>query len=222
MPLPPPHTGATSLGPVHPEPDTARRWLEDELSDPAYHRQGWVERVLEWLAELWARLSTAAADAPPLVAAAAVGVVVLLVVLAGVALTRVRAERAAPRAGAAPSAAPDTSAAEHRRAAGEAVREGRHRDAVVEGFRAIAAGVVERGLLEARPGTTAHEIVDALVPLFPHRAAALRRAGERFDAVLYGDRVAHEVDARAVMEVEADLARDVPDPLASPDAEVVR
>lgn len=195
---------------VDPDPDTARRWLEEELADPAYERAGWLERLMQWLVEQWARLSTAASDAPPLVAAAAAGVVVLLVVLAGVALTRVRHEARGPRHEAGPSAAPRTTAAEHRRAALEATRAGRHGDAVVEGFRAIAARAAERGLLEVRPGMTAHEIVVALVPLFPVRAAGLRGAGERFDAVLYGDRTAEEADALAVLELDEAVGGDLP------------
>jgi hypothetical protein len=189
-----------------PDPDTARRLLEEELRDPAYPRDGLLERLGQWLTDLWLRLSLAASDASPLVSAAAVAVVVSLLVLAGLAVSRVRRDTAPVRS------RPGPSAAAHRQAALDAGLAGRHEDALVEGFRAIAARSVERGLLDATPGLTAHEIVVALTPLFPAHREGLSLAGARFDAVFYGDRPARPSDARHVLELDDQLARAAPAP----------
>lgn len=195
---------------AEPDPDTARRLLEEELRDPAYPRDGLLERLVQWLVDLWRALGLAASDASPLVSAVAVGVVVLLLVLAGLAVSRIRPGTAPVRTRPGPSADPETSAAGHRQAALEASRAGRHEDALVEGFRAIAARSIERGLLDPTPGLTAHEIVVALSPRFPHHRDGLGRAGARFEAVFYGEQPARPGDAREVLALDEELARATP------------
>jgi hypothetical protein len=97
-------------------------------------------------------------------------------------------------------------ASEYRRRADAAFAEGRYADAVVDGFRAVAARQVERGRLEDLPGATAHEIADRLAVDFDERAPLLQRVARLFDEVRYGDHPASSTDARSVLSLDEDLA----------------
>ncbi len=67
-------------------------------------------------------------------------------------------------------------------------------DAVVEGMRALAAGLVERRLVDDVPAATAHEVTTLAAPRFPSYADRLERAARVFDETRYGD---HRADPRA-------------------------
>jgi len=111
----------------------------------------------------------------------AVVAVVLLVLVAG----RVRHEPSAPGAPA-PLGPGQVSPQEHRSVAEAAMAAGDHHLAVVEGYRALAARSVLRGVLDERPGRTAHELAEALGPVFPAHADQVARASTLFDLVFYG------------------------------------
>ena len=72
----------------------------------------------------------------------------------------VRPRRASPSVLGAADASPD----EHRAAAEAALAAGRPDTALVEAFRALASRALGRGLVEPRPGLTAHELADDLSP----------------------------------------------------------
>ena len=97
------------------------------------------------------------------------------------------------------------SADELRARAEAALAEGRHEDAVVDGFRAVATRQVERGRLADTPGATAHEVAVALGREFPHLRQRVEDGGTLFDAVLYGDRPATAAQARAVLALDDEL-----------------
>ena len=61
------------------------------------------------------------------------------------------------------------TAAELRARAEAALAEGRHEDALVDGFRALAVRQVERGRLDDTPGATAHEVAGVLAREYPDR-----------------------------------------------------
>ena len=83
------------------------------------------------------------------------------------------------------------TAAELRARADAALAEGRHGDAVVDGFRALAVRQVERGRLDDAPGATAHEVAAALGAAYPAAARPRStRSAALFERVLYGDRPA--------------------------------
>jgi hypothetical protein len=189
---------------LHPDPDTARGWVEQELSRPEYH-QGLLERIYGWIVEEWYRLQAAALDASPLSNAAAVVVVVLLVVVVVLVASRVRREPM--RTAAVDSGLVGTlvSADDHRRMAQAALESGRHDEALVEAFRAVAARAVQRGVLEERPGLTADELTAGLSPFFPDHAFALSQASTKFDLVFYGDVPAAPEDARSVLDLDEAL-----------------
>jgi hypothetical protein len=134
--------------------------------------------------------------------------VVLLVLLAALlvaAASRVRREPSGPPRDGVVLGTHDTSPEEHRAAALTALEAGRPADALVEAFRALAARSVRRGLLDARPGLTAHELADELAPVFPPEATPLTRAAQLFDLVFYGEQPVAPDDARSVLDLDERL-----------------
>ncbi len=189
---------------LHPDPDTARSWLERELSRPEYH-ESLLEQLRNWLGEVWLRLQSAALGASPLSTAAFVVVLVLLVVLVVLVATRVRNDPARHGQRGALLVDGVMNADEHRRVAEACLASGDLDVALVEGFRAIATRAVQRGVLEDRPGLTAHELTVGLRPAFPGHADELASASTLFDLVFYGDQPATAADARAVLGLDEAL-----------------
>jgi hypothetical protein len=186
---------------LHPAPGPARAWLERELSRPAYH-QSLLQRLLHWLDSVWERLSARALGASHLSTAAAVVLTVVLVALVLAAVSRARRNPSAARDDHGAVSVADVSADEHRVRALRALDEGDAASALVEGFRALAARSVARGLVAARPGLTARELVTELAPRFPDHQGALVEAASRFDQVFYGDRPVTEQAAADVLDLE--------------------
>ncbi|MDF2743853.1 MAG: integral rane protein [Actinomycetia bacterium] len=202
-------TVATRLGtaapPLDPSGAEARSWLRRELLQPDY-QQNVVERVLGWLGRLVQRGLDAAAQTPPLSTFAALLVFGLLV--AGLTWLASRARRTARRDPEARSvlAAEVVTAAGLRSRAEAALAEGRSRDAVVDGFRALTVRQVERGRLDDAPGATAHEVADLLGSTYPHQRQRVAGTARLFDVVLYGDRPATDDQARDVLALDDELA----------------
>jgi Domain of unknown function (DUF4129) len=194
---------------IRPDPGPARTWVERELGRPEYH-QSLVERFFGWLQELWERLQVSALNASPLSTGAAVLTLAVLAVLVGLLVSRARREpsRTVQHDGVLGPGA--VSAQQHRDAALAALARASFGEAVVEAFRAVATRSVERGLLQERPGLTAHELAESLAPVFPAQVAALREAALRFDLVFYGGQRAVEADARAVLDLDERLHRTRP------------
>ena len=194
---------------LHPDPGQARDWLRRELSRPEYH-EGLRERFFTWISEWWNSLTTGALSANGLSVLAIVFVVVLAAVVAALLLSRVRPEsRGASRGGGVLTDRP-VSPDELRAAAEQALAAGELDRALVEAFRALATRAIGRGLVEERPGLTAHELADDLAPRFPRHAGGLRDAATRFDSVFYGHLAAIERDARAVLDLDDALRRERP------------
>jgi hypothetical protein len=192
------------LATLRPDPDEARSWVETELHRAEY-RQSLVDRFFAWLQELWDRLTSAALGANPLSTGAAVLVLVVLVVLVGLVVSRVRREPLRAVGGEAVLLTGQVTPEEHRRAAEAALAEDDYDLAIVEAFRALAARAVQRGLVQERPGLTAHELATDLRPLFPGHAAGLDRSSALFDLVFYGDQPAAAADARSVLDLDEAL-----------------
>lgn len=201
-----PLVAAVTAAAVRPDPERARSWVERELSRPEYHRS-LTDRFLSWLADLWEGLSRSTLDASPLSAGVIVLVLVVLLVLVGVAVGRVRREPARTRHVHGPLTVPEVSADQHRAAARAALDAGEHEEALVEAFRAVASRALHRGLLEPRPGLTAHELATDLGPVYPEQAPDLAAAAALFDEVFYGHRPATAAHARSVLDLD-DTLRD--------------
>jgi hypothetical protein len=126
-------------------------------------------------------------------------VLMLAVVLAGVALWRLRL-RPVPQARAARDRRP--SAAEWRRRAEEARRMGDPAGAVIALYRSLVAGLAERGLVEDRPSLTAGEVRAAMGTTPSGLAAAMADATRRYERVRYGMAPPTEEDIVALAEAE--------------------
>jgi hypothetical protein len=87
-----------------------------------------------------------------------------------------------------------------------ALEDGRHEEALVDGFRGLAVGQVERGRLDDLPGATAHEVADALGTSYLHQRPRITEAARLFDLVLYGDRPATREQAADVLGLDDELA----------------
>ena len=194
--------------PVDPDADTARRWAEQELTNPIYHeRPNLLMRALEWvvdqLAQMQGRLSGLDARAAGTV------IVVVLAVAALIALAvagPVRRARRARRRSVDVFGDDRRTAAQLRAAAEGFASEGRWAEAVLDRFRAVLRDLEERTILDERPGRTAHEAADEAGVRLPERAPDLARAGRLFDDVCYGHSPAGEHDARWLAELDRAVA----------------
>lgn len=191
--------------PLDPTPDQARSLLRGELVRGEYHEQDLAQRLITWVERQIGRGLEAASQAPPLSAFLAM-LVGLLLVLALVWLAS-RARRSGPVTRAPGPVLPTepVSAARWRRRAEEALAHDRHEEALVEGFRALAARQVERGRLDDQPGATAHEVGDALGASYLHQRPRIQEAARLFDLVRYGDRAASRDQAAAVLALDDEL-----------------
>ncbi len=191
--------------PLTPSPDEARGWLRRELLDPDYQREGILERAWAWIQETLGRAVEGAASIGPLVTLLSLLVFALLALALVLLLGQARTNRRAARAARPVLDDPTVGAAELRRRARQAFDEERYDDAVVDGFRALTAGQVERGRLDDLPAATAHEVALALESAFPDRRADVERAALLFDLVRYGDRRAGRDQAAGVLALGESL-----------------
>jgi len=195
--------GAT---PLDPSPGEARSWLRRELLHTEYHQQNLVEQVVSWLERQVGRGLDAAAGAPPLSTFA--GMVVFLLLALALAWLASRARRSA-RAGTETRSVLTgevVTAAALRARAEAALADGRHGEALVDGFRALTARQVERGRLDDAPGATAHEVADALGAAYPQQSTLVDQGARLFDSVLYGHRPATRDQAGSVLALDDELA----------------
>jgi hypothetical protein len=191
--------------PLQPSGDEGRRLLRHELLHDEYHRH-LLERILDWFSRRLQGGVGAASGTDWVTALVTMLVGALLVVGLGVLLSRIRRDRRR-RVRAEPVLTDlRPSASELRRRAESALADGRHGDAVVEAFRALAVRQVERGRLVDQPGTTAHEVAASLATSYPAHGELVGRGADLFDATRYGDRPASREDATALLELDDALA----------------
>lgn len=194
--------------PLDPDRDEARRLFQEELDRGAYQLQeAWVSRAWRWFTDLFSGLG-GVGPLPGWVTWVLLALVLLAVLAVLAFATRDRWRTARLARGGAPGAVlegPARTAAEHRQEALDALARGDHDRAVLEAYRAVAAGAVERALLDDRPGRTAHELATGLVPVFPDAREELTAAADAFDAVRYGDHRASPGQARRVVDLDARL-----------------
>lgn len=194
---------------LDPEPGPARRLLTRELQDPKY-RPDLLGRLGDWVGD---RLDDLGGPGRGLgLLGRPLLLVLLLLVVVGVVLVLVRLRRDPHVGGAGTSVFDDVrrSAAEHRALAHAALSEAGHDTAVVEGLRALAAGLVERQVVTDTPAATAREVADVAAPRFPGMADRLGEAARVFDETRYGERPADRRRAELVLDVEDSLRRSDP------------
>jgi hypothetical protein len=194
-------------GVLFPDPGPAHDWLRHELSRPEY-QESLLQRFTRWFDGVLDAVGNAGTGGFSPV----VGLVLLALLAGGIAfaLSRLR-----PNPG---SATPDATvfadaretSEEHRRRAQAALAQARWGETVVESVRAMASGLVERGLVPEQSGITVHELSERAGRLFPDHGRRLEAASRVFDETRYGDRPATEQQARDAVELERELARSAP------------
>lgn len=176
--------------PLDPDADEARRWLQDELSEPPYRaaEPNAFDRAMQAVRDWFLGLLDGAGAVPGEVVALLVvlGVVVLVVIgLLVFGVPRLRRRRRT-----APVAFDDDrrDAAAIRRSAEDAARAADWPLAIEERFRALVRDLVVRELVQVHPGSTARALADEAARPFPAFAPRLADAAADFDAVRYLDR----------------------------------
>ena len=190
--------------PVVPDPDAARSAAREELADPAYRSQEPTlferisDAVTDWVKDLFGRTSESAPGGR--------WSLVLLTAVVLLALWALRAKLGALTPGGRSTAEVFgdnvRTAAEHHVDADVALAAGDLDTAVTERFRALVRGLEERGLLDPRPGRTAHEAGEEAGQLLASCAPQLRSAARIFDEVRYGGRSANRAGHDAVAEAD--------------------
>jgi hypothetical protein len=202
---------------LNPTPPEAREWLKRELQGAEYQNP-WLDSALRWVSDRLSGLiegvRTLAAFSPFITALLALTVIALMVWI----LPRVRREPVAARASGAVLDDLTITSRHYRDLASRSLQEGRYDDAVLDGFRAIAKDMSDRGVLDDAPGRTAHEVSLALAPPFPDQGERLARAADLFDSVRYGHRRVNEAQARQIYQLDAELvtARPILTPVSPP------
>lgn len=190
--------------PLLPDEEEARRWAEEELSRSVYkgEPESLLQRLLDWLADGFSRAEQSSGisiDILPVVIVAAIAVAVILAFVINGPVRRVRKIRNKSHK----VLADDTrTAAEIRAAAAAHESAGQWSLAVLERFRAITRSLIERAILDDRPGQTAYEVVQTAAPALPGVASELSQAGALFDRVCYGEVPATADEAAWIREVD--------------------
>ena len=173
-----------------PDGDDARRWAEDELSDPRYAdaKPTWFDLVARdigrFLTDLFSQDNSAGVGPTALVVVCVIIVAALIVAL--IIWGRPRRSRAARRPSAALLGADDDRTAARLRADAErSARSGDWDEATILRFRALARGLIERDLINPAPGATAQSIAREVSAVFAVESVAVRTAAASFDDVRY-------------------------------------
>ncbi|HET6939016.1 MAG TPA: DUF4129 domain-containing protein [Nocardioides sp.] len=191
--------------PLDPSADEARSALRRELLHPEYHQQNLLQEVMNWLERKVGGGLDRASHTPPL--STFMAMLILVLVVAALAWLVSRARRTAHQKDEKQAVLTEehVTADELRARAEAALDAGRFEEAVVEGFRAVAARQVERGRLADTPGATAHEVAEALAREYTVMAGDVHRSARLFDEVLYGDRPASREQAESVLALDDSL-----------------
>lgn len=173
-----------------PDGDEARRWAEEELSNPRYAdaKPTWFDLVARdvgrFLADLFS--SENGADVGPSALIIVTVIIAAALIAALIIWGRPRSSRAVRRARAdLLGASDDRSAAQLRSDAERAARDGDWDSATILRYRAIARSLLERDLIDPAPGATAQSIAREASAVFTDEAETLRRAAVAFDDVRY-------------------------------------
>jgi hypothetical protein len=192
--------------PLHPSGDEGRRLLREELLHGEYHRQNVFQRILDWLGRRLDGGIGAASGSSWVTTLVTMAVAALLLIGLVWVLTRFRRDRRRRTEAEALLPEHHASAAELRRRAEAALREGRHDEALVDAFRAVAARQVERGRIDDQPGATVHEVAARLAATYPAHGSRVGRTADAFDATMYGHRTASRDDASEAIALDDTLA----------------
>lgn len=188
-----------------PDGDDARRWAEEELSNPRYAdaTPTWFDLMARdvgrFLADLFSSQNGANVGPSALIIVTVIIAAALIAAL--IIWGRPRASRAVRRAGGdLLGSADDRSAAQLRADAQRSARDGDWDTATVLRFRAIARSLLERDVIDPAPGATAQAIAREASTAFTEEAIAMSRAATAFDDVRY---LRHPATEQSYLEIAA-------------------
>jgi hypothetical protein len=177
--------------PLTPTVAGARAQLHSELVKPQYQaaRPTLFDQVLkaitDWFESLGSGGGQGVAVGPGLILTV-IGVVVVLALVIGFLIFGVpRLNRRSRVSGTLFGEQDDRTSVALRRAADTAAASGDFATAIEEGFRSIARGLAERGIITTYPGTTAHGFAALAIVPFPDSSQRLEHAADLFDGVRY-------------------------------------
>jgi hypothetical protein len=211
---------STLIPPLDPGAQQARELLLRELAKPGYQssKSNLVEQLATWIGD-WLtslRIGNTGAGLPAfgyLVIAAAV-LVALAVAFLLFGLPRLNRRSAVPGA---LFGDRDVRSSDALRAAAEgAAATGDYTAAIADGFRALARGLSERGVIGMFPGTTATAFAHQAGTVFPGSTTGLAAAAGSFDGVRYLGRRGSEAEWLAVAALERGIRASTPLPAAVP------
>jgi len=193
--------------PVTPDPDTARRWAENELSKSIYrHGESLADRIGRWLSDLLNKLLNAGSGSsiPPIgYLLGAIVLIALIVVATRIAIPAAQQRR---RRGTPVLLGDDARTAQQIRDAAQAsARAGDHTAATLDYFRALVRGCEERVIIDDRAGRTAREAARDIASSINQHFAELRAAAITFDALCYGHRDGTAEDSSRMRDLESAL-----------------
>lgn len=191
--------------PVDPDAPEARRLLVDELAKAPYRaaEPSWFDRLsqafFDWLGSLFSGGGGVSSGWLPLVATILVAAAIIVALLLwGVPRLNRRQRTTAMLFG-----EHETRSAEQmREAARSAAAAGNWPLAVAEQFRALAAGLAERTVVDVSPGTTATDFARAAARALPAEAAAFAAAARAFDEVRYLEHPGSNNDYLTVLSLD--------------------
>lgn len=195
--------------PFLPDPGTAHDLLRAELFKREY-QPSLLERAQQWFQHLLDRIQVGPGGLGGLGGLIVLALTLLLLAVGVFVLSRLRRTTGGDRAAEPVFGEVRRTAAEHRRLARAAYDGVAWDEAVVEGMRALAAGLVERQLVDDVPAATAHEVTALATPRFPAYADRLEHASQVFDETRYGDRRATRDHATAMLDLERELRSAAP------------
>jgi hypothetical protein len=194
--------------PVNPDRPQATQWLLEELAKPIYRAaqptpfDRLAKAIQDWFANL--KLDNVSGS-PTLGIAIVVAVIVAAIVVAILVFGVPRLNRRSGRAGGVLGESDDRTADQLRASANAAAAAGDYSRAVVEMFRAIARGLLERTIVQSTPGTTAHTFSTIAGRTLPDLAGRLDSAARSFDAVRYLNREGTREQFTELWELEKEL-----------------
>ncbi|WP_116112687.1 DUF4129 domain-containing protein [Austwickia chelonae] len=216
-----------ALAAVDPSPEEARRWAEEELAKSAY-QEPWIARFLAYLAHqleaLLLKLFSFKGGSSPVPSAVTI-LAVLVVVLALTVLFVKVWKRKYPDAEEAGSPEPAVlpfaplTAAEYRARAQAALPDD-PRTAAVEAYRAIAAGLQERYVVNVNQGRTAREFAVQAAVAYPVCGVECGDAATTFEEACYGGLVPELSAVERILSLESRMRAEKPI-LNRPDANAV-
>ena len=189
--------------PVTPDAETAREWAREELAKPIYSQgESWADRLARWISDFLEDVfSGTAGPGIPVIGLAIALVVVILVVAVLIAVVRPILQDRRRRASTVLED-DERSAAAMRSAAQHAAKDNDWTTAAMERFRAIVAGMEERGIIDEQRGRTAYEAARDGGAALPACASDLHTASDAFDQICYGHREATVEDYEVLTTVD--------------------